>query len=128
MTPMGRSASFSFDSLTASLRIVACIVSVVMLLLFPAAKAHSFGTHFRTPEVRRATERQTCVAHSDENTQERVGHSDPLPAFFTPIETVSKIVPRDNFESLPDISLSRLLNRLKLNSSGSGGQDPLLRA
>lgn len=128
MTPMGRSASFSFDSPTASLRIVVCIVSVVMLLLFPAAKAHSFGTHFRTPEVRRTAERHTCVAHSDNDPHECVAQSGLLPTFFTPTATVSKIVPRDNFEPPSEVGLFRLLNRLKLNSSDSGGQDPLLRA
>lgn len=45
---MGRRASFGLDSLIRALRIVPCIVSIVMLLLFPVAKAHTFGPHFRT--------------------------------------------------------------------------------
>ena len=40
-----------------------------MLLAFPAAKPHSFGPHFRTPEVRRATERTPPSRTSDNNVQ-----------------------------------------------------------
>jgi hypothetical protein len=124
---MERWISSSFDSLTAFLHVAACIISVAMLLSLPATKAHHFGSHFRTPEVRRATERHTSVAHSDNNTYE-VARSDLLPTFFTPTTTDSKIVPRDGFESLSEVPISRLLNRRKLNPSASGGQDPLLQA
>jgi hypothetical protein len=125
---MERRISSSLNSLTAFLQVAACIVSVAMLLLFPAAKVHNFGTHFRTPEVRRAIERHTFVAHSENNTHERVAQSVSLPAFFTPAESASKIVARDNFESPSEAPLTRLLKRRKLNSSGSGGQNPLLKA
>ncbi len=125
---MGTRLSSSLKSLSAFLRVAACIASVAMLLSFPATAVHNFGAHFRTPEVRRATERHTSVAHSDNDPHECVAQSGLLPTFFTPTATVSKIVPRDNFEPPSEVGLFRLLNRLKLNSSDSGGQDPLLRA
>jgi len=125
---MGRHASFSFDSPAEFLRISACVVSVVMLRLFPAAKPHSFGPHFRMPEVRRAMERHTSIATTDNNAQERVAQSSRLPSCFGPAEPKLKVIPRDHLDSAFEIPLTRLLNRLKLNPSGSSGQDPLLQA
>jgi len=122
---MKRRVSSSFDSLTAFLHVAVCVVSVAMLLSFPASSVHNFGTHFRTPEVRRALERHTSVAQSEGTTDELVARTDLLPTFFTPAETVSKIVPLDNFEPPSEVALSSLLNRRKLGSRGSGGQDPL---
>ncbi len=116
------------SSIRVLLQAVACVVSMVMLLSFPAAKAHAFGTHFRNPEVRRTIERHTSIAHPDQNLQKGVAPTDTLPRFFIPIETVNKIVPLGDFESIPEVPLPRLLNRLKLNPSGSSGQDPLLSA
>ena len=99
-----------------------------MLLLFPAAKAHDFGTHFRQPEVRRTAERHTSIARSDNNSQDRIAQSALLKQSFAPAKPDVKIVPRDNVDSTPEVFLARLLKRLKLNPSGLGGQDPLLQA
>jgi hypothetical protein len=125
---MERRVSSSLNTLTGFLHVAACIVSIAMLLSFPATRVHNFGTHFRTPEVRRAIERHSSVAHSHDNALDRVAQSDLLPMFFTPTETASKIVPLGNFEAASEVPLPRLLNRLKLNPAGSGGQDPLLQA
>ena len=124
---MNRGASYGITLMTAFFRAAACIVSVAMLLSFPASGVHHFGTHVRTPEVRRAIVRHSSVALDDENAHERVAQCDLLPVFFTPSETIGKITPRSDFES-PPVVLSRLLSRLKLNPSGSSGQDPLLQA
>ena len=126
--PMERWLSCKLDSLTAFLHVAACIVSVAMLLLFPAFQTHSFGPHFRNPEVRRATKRHTSIAHSDNRAEERIAQSGLLTKSFAPAEPDIKIVPRDNFNSPPEVSLARLLNRLKLNPPGSDGQDPPLQA
>jgi hypothetical protein len=123
-----RSVSSCLRSLTACLRVVVCAIVVGMLLFFPANKVHSFRNHFRSPEVRRAIERNTAVAHSAEKTHALVGQMEFLPTFFTPTETNSKVVALENFESAADVPLARLLNRLKLNPAGSSGQDPLLQA
>ena len=103
-----------------------CIVSIAMLLLIPATKVHHFGTHFRSPEVRRTAQRHTAIAHSDSSAPQRIAESTPLPAFFTPTETFSKTVALDSVRH--EIPLVRLLHRLKLNPSGSSGQDPLPQA
>jgi hypothetical protein len=125
---MGRRASFGLDSLIRALRIVPCIVSIVMLLLFPVAKAHTFGPHFRTPEVRRAAERHTAVAYGENDTPQRVAQSNPLPRFLASPETGGKIFLSHNFDSTFEVPLSQLLHRLKLNPCGSSGPDPLLSA
>jgi hypothetical protein len=125
---MERRASFWFESATTALRLAACVVGIAMLLCFPAVKAHRFGPHFRTPEVRRAMERHTFVAHSDDSVPARVAQLDLLPTFFIPADISSRIVPREYLESISELPLSRMLNRRKLNPSGSGGQVPLLQA
>jgi hypothetical protein len=99
-----------------------------MLLSFPAARAHSFGAHFRTPEVRRAVERHTSIAHSDSDAPAGVAQSDPLPTFFAPTENAGSLMLPDKVETVSKVPLPRLLNRLKLNRSRSSGQDPLLQA
>jgi hypothetical protein len=123
---MRRRASSNFHSLTAFLHVATCVISVAMLLSFPAASVHNFGTHFRAPEVRRAIERQTSVAQSDRTTQELVAQGDFLPMFLAPAATTAKILSRENFESPSNVPPSGLLKRRKLNPSGSGGEDPLL--
>ena len=125
---MGRHVTACLESLTAYLHAAVCIISVAMLLSFPATKVHSFDAHFRTPEVRRAIERYTPVAHSAENSQKCVARPCQLPTFFTPSETDSRLVPLHDFELASEVPVSRLFNRLKLNPSGSNGQDPLLQA
>jgi hypothetical protein len=125
---MERAVSSRFSSFKAFLNVAACIISIVMLLSFPASKVHCFGAHFRSPEVRRAVERQTSVAHGESNLHESIARSGLLPTFFTPRETNSKIIPVDNFESAAEVTLLSLLNRRKLNPCGSGAQDPLLPA
>jgi hypothetical protein len=105
-----------------------CIVSVAMLLLFPAFQGRGFGPHFRNPEVRRATRRHTFVAHGDNNAEDSIAQTCRLTNPVAPVKSESKIVPRDDFELPPQVSIARLLNRMKLNPSGSGGQDPLLQA
>jgi len=107
---------------------VACIVSVMMLLTFPAARLHSFEAHFRTPEVRRTTQRHTSVAYSHDDTCERATQNHLMPAFFVapepePLATVWNSMAQP-FEAPP----LRILFRLKLNPSGSSGSDPLLSA
>lgn len=125
---MGKIASSSVDSLRSFLAASVCVVSVVMLLLFPAAAPHRFGAHFRTPEVHRSAERHTSIATGDSEARDYVAPSGMLPKFFVPPERETTAIIGNHPEFLARVPLSRLLNRLKLNSSGSNGQDPLLRA
>ena len=53
-------------------RVVACLISVALLLTFPLVKAHTFNDHFRSPEIRRSIVRHTQVAEADDATAESV--------------------------------------------------------
>jgi len=126
---MGRRFTTTVKRLTAFLYLTVCGLSVAMLLLFPSAKVHNFGTHFRTPEVRRTTQSHSFVTQSDETTaHERLDDSTPLPEFFTPVDAVQNPLASDGREVTGEVPLVRLLHRMKLDSSGSGAQAPLLQA
>ena len=114
--------------MAAFIRIAACIVSVTMLLSLPAARLHSFQAHFRTPEVRRTTQRHSSIAYSNDDTCERAIQNHPLPAFFVPVEPGHTIAARKIIEKPFEAPSLRILFRLKLNPSGSSGSDPLLSA
>ena len=103
-----------------------CVVGVLMLLAFPIRQAHQFTNHFRTPEVRRSIERHTPIAHPEAGIAERIAHQAVLPALLVHIDTGAVVEPAANIEFASQVPLSRLLLRLKLGSSRSGGQDPLL--
>ena len=106
----------------------ACFVSVVMLLLLPGAKLHSFQAHFRTPEVRRTTQRHTPVAYSNDDICESAVQNHPLPAFFVPAEPEHCTTARKTIGKPLQAPPLRIHFRLKLNPSSSSGPDPLLSA
>lgn len=108
------------------LNLAACVVSILMLLAFPIRSAHQFSDHFRTPEVRRSIERHTPIAHPDSGASERIPHQTVLPALMVPLDYGEAIKPALTWELASQIPSSRLLLRLKLGSSRSGSQDPLL--
>jgi hypothetical protein len=107
------------------LSLAACVVSILMLLAFPIRSAHQFSDHFRTPEVRRSIERHTPIAHPDSRSAERTPHQALLPALLIPTDDLDALKPAAHFD-FAEIPISRLLLRLKLGSSRSGSQDPLL--
>src|ERR1700733_8761272 len=115
---MKRQSHKGLDSLRAVLHALACALSIVMLLSFPASRLHSFGDNFRTPEVRRATQRHTYIAAEGKRVQENAVRSDVLATFFPPVQTPASLISDRLFGSPSEISLIRLLNRLKLNPSG----------
>jgi len=119
---MKRRVATGAGFLKALFHAAACILSVAMLLSFPASKVHDFDAHFRTPEVRRSIERNTSVAFGHDNAKESVAHSHLLPTFFVPAQTDRPTTSRDT-EKPFEAPRFRILSRLKL--SGSGGQDPL---
>jgi len=73
-------------------------------------------------------QRQTCVALEGHRVQENAVRSDPLPKFFVPVETTLSLNSDSLFQSPSELPLLRQLNRLKLKSRGSRGEDPLLSA
>ena len=123
---MQRRLPHRFDSFSAILHTALCIVSVAMLLSFPASRVHSFGTHFRTPTVRRSIERHTSVAHTDDRVSDHLAPSKLLLTFFTPVQPLLRVVTTNESTSPVQSPVISLLSRRKLCPSGSGGQDPLL--
>ena len=119
---------FDFATLRAArlLNWGACMVSVLMLLAFPMQRVHQYTSHLRSPEVRRSIERHTPVAHSEAGTAERIAHQAVLPALLVHIDTGDVVEPAASTEFASQVPFSRLFLRLKLGSSRSGGQDPLL--
>ena len=126
---MQRHLSSDIKKLTAILYLAVCGLSVAMLLLFPSTRLHNFGTHFRTPEVRRTIQSQTFLTQSDETcAHECAAESTPLPEFFTPADTIRTPLESDGREVIVELPFARLLHRMRLNRSSSGAQDPLLQA
>src|SRR5579859_3719970 len=97
-----------------------------MLLSFPAARAHSFGQHFGTTQIRQNIVRHTFVAGPEAGGIEKLAHIDwqaTVPSPVT-IENVTKFLsPRATVVHVPTF---RILRHLKLGPSRSGASDPLL--
>jgi hypothetical protein len=125
---MGRRLSITVRSLTVLAHITACIASLAVLLLLPAARAHSFPTHFRTPEVCRSAQRHLPIAHSDTDNTECVAQIALLPVSFAPIEPVHCLIASPIEESSIEVPRARLVRRMKVTSARSNSQDPLLKA
>jgi hypothetical protein len=109
----------------AFLRAAACILSVAMLLSFPAARPHHFSQHFGSTEIRQNIVRHTFVA-GPEAGEDRIAQIDAQPAIPTTvtIEIVAKsFFPLAIVSNLPAF---RILQHLKLGPSRSGASDPLL--
>jgi hypothetical protein len=113
-------------SIATLLRVAACVVSVAMLLSFPLTRAHSFGQHFGTTQIRHSIVRHTFVAGPETGGVEKIAHIDLQAAIPSPvtIECVAKCLsPLAIFAHVPTF---RILRHLKLGPSRSGASDPLL--
>jgi hypothetical protein len=108
------------------LNLAACIVSMLMLLAFPMQRVHQYTIHLRAPEIRRSIERHTFVAHPEAGIAERIAYQAVMPAVLEPVAAGDAPKPVVHSDLLPQIPIPHLLARLKLGSSRSGGQDPLL--
>ncbi len=117
---------FGGRAVAATLRATACILTVAMLLSFPAARAHQFGQHFGTTEIRQNIVRHTFVARPEASDIEKIALIDAQPATAMPvtIENVAKnFFPQATFSEVPAF---RILQHFKLGPSRSGAKDPLL--
>ena len=113
---------------SAAVRALLCFIAVVMLLSFPANKVHRFAFHFRTPEIRRAIERNTFLAQPEITGAEHAEHMvhakvapSVLVVLVTPVFSKPLANARIASEPLP----IRFLLRFKPKFTGSGGSDPL---
>jgi hypothetical protein len=108
-----------------------CFLSLLVLIMSPIQRAHQFGAHYRTSEIRRDFGRHAYVAHSESNPSSNIvpdGTRPPFPAWIKPVVVTldqkrSAIRSADQAEVI--VPLSCLLVRLKLGSPSSGNQDPL---
>ena len=97
-----------------------------MLLSFPITRAHNFGQHFGTTEVRHNIVRHTSVAGPEAGDVEKIAHFDSLSAIPGPVivENAAKLLfPLPIVSSVPTF---RILQHFKLGPSRSGPSDPLL--
>lgn len=102
------------------------VVSIAMLLSFPANASHNFGEHFRTNEVRRSIVRHAFVAGPEADGAQTIAHIDAQPTIPMPVIIENDPKPLDVYELSSGFSLVRLIQRVKLGPSRSGGPDPLL--
>lgn len=116
-------------SLMTLFSMTACVLSLAMLLLFPASSARRFDPHFRNPRVRRSIERHTFVAASSHNLEESASQPAILPKFFAPVEVPAIGLVGDCYlDSSREVEPFRRCSRLKLGPSRSNRPDPLIAA
>jgi hypothetical protein len=107
-----------------------CFLSLLVLIMSPIQRAHQFGAHYRTSEIRRDFGRHAYVAHSESNPSSNIvpdGARPPFPAWIKPIVVTldQRAAIRSAGRAEVIVPLSCLLVRLKLGSPSSGNQDPL---
>jgi hypothetical protein len=109
-----------------TLRATACILSVAMLLSFPTARAHHFGQHFGTTEIRQNIVRHTFVAGPEASGAEEITLTDAQPATATAV-TIENVTKRYFAAAIvSEVPAFRILQHFKLGPSRSGAKDPLL--
>jgi hypothetical protein len=116
----------SSRSITTSLRVAACIVSVAMLLSFPLTRAHSFGQHFGTTQIRHSIVRHTFVAGPATSGVEKIVHFDAQPSIPEPAVVASAATRLFPLPLLSSVPTFRILQHFKLGPSRSGATHPLL--
>jgi hypothetical protein len=107
------------------LHVAACVVSVAMLLSFPAARPHHFGQHFGTTEIRQNIVRHTFVA-GPEAGEEKIAQIDAQPAIPVPVTVESVAKSFFSPAIVSNLPTFRILQRFRLGPSRSGASDPLL--
>jgi len=108
------------------LRVAACIVSVAMLLSFPVTRAHNFGQHFGTTEIRHNIVRHTFVAGPEAGGVEKIAHFDSLSAIPGPATIENTTARFSTHAIVSEVPTYRILQHLKLGPSRSGPSDPLI--
>ncbi len=118
---------FSGRATATTIRAMACILSVAMLLSFPSARAHQFGQHFGGAEIRQNIVRHTFVARPEASDIEKIALIDAQPATATAV-TIEN-VPKRYFAAaiVSEVAPFRILQHFKLGPSRSGAKDPLLQ-
>jgi len=113
-------------SITTSIRVAACILSVAMLLSFPLTRAHSFGQHFGTTEIRHNIVRHTFVAEPETSGVEEISHVDALPVIPATVIVENLAVRLSPDTVASELPTFRIVHHFKLGPSRSGASDPLI--
>jgi hypothetical protein len=104
------------------------LFSIVMLLAFPANSPHSFHEKVRAPEIRHTIIRHTAVGQTAQDVSlDPVATTESQPLTFVLSKAqgaLARRATRHGGAIRPRISLTRLLLRLKLMTSGLS--DPLI--
>jgi hypothetical protein len=108
-----------------TVRIVACLLSILMLTTFPAIRIHQSTVHLRMPGVRRSITQHTSLDRTTADSSERISVDHRyLDSVFVKNEEPQKAF--GNIDPPPSVPIIRLLLRLKLGPSPSDISDPLL--
>jgi len=111
-----------------TIQLVLCLLSLLMLVTLPIQRSHEFRIHFRSERVRRTLEHHSELAQSAPGVVDRVVQEAWRPAgswWVEPEPAVVAFITNEFTDRVP-VPISRLLSRLKLGPSSSGGQDPLV--
>jgi hypothetical protein len=108
---------------------VLCLFSLLMLVTLPIQRSHEFRVHYRSDRVRRTLEHHSELAQSAPGAVDRVVKEAWRPAeiwWIEPEPALTPVITTNEFTDRIPVPISKLLSRLKLGRSSSGGQDPLV--
>jgi hypothetical protein len=95
-----------------------------MLLSLSLTPVHSFGNHFRSPEVRRSMKRNSVVAEAEDRAID-IAIPPSWPVAMAPHRDDEALKFIANTEPTQELAFVRRLRRLKLGFSRSGTPDSL---
>jgi len=105
---------------------VAGLLSLLLLLIFPLLRARHFTTRLRTPQTVSQIERHIFVAQPKAVHAQGLANYAAIFTMFAAVVTTSQIKPLPGFQLAARVPLARLLLRLKLGPSRASSPDPLV--
>jgi len=97
-----------------------------MLLTLPLSRVHQPTVHVRAPEFRRSVQRHIFLEQTKPDTAERISAHYLQPTGLFQVDAADSAKLFKKFAPIPQVSLTRLLLRLKLGKSRSNTPDPLI--
>jgi hypothetical protein len=106
-------------------RLAACLIGIVMLLLFPFRSAHDFNQHFRTARVRRSIISHTFVSVATEAPAKAASRLPIQPVGFV---LVSLEIEMDSSAGIlmPPVIPARILLLFRPGPSRASGEEPFI--
>ena len=100
-------------------RLAVYLSVVLMLLTLPLSGVHQPTVHMRAPELRRSVQRHIFLEQTKTDAAERISAHYLQPTGLFQADTADSAKPFEKFAPIPQVSLARLLSRLKLGESRS---------